>query len=420
MNKEWVSFIQFGQFNLNSKIHMFNYHFKYCIIPLMEEYVLKSCIKKTAFVIFIIVSVVGLSSCALITQVVNSSSNSSNPLISQNPSFDPYTVGLDLESLNIADAKFISKFDDFFIHLENSVAKRHRSIFVRASSHESFPDLDDLDKYHFRGCYKTVYSSTNGSYYAIYEIEYYPGDSVLYAYNNNDKSLLNSNELELYTLASDFINNMESGVNDFDKEIIIHDYICETLSYQKEGMDDIETYNITGAYSLITKSANCQGYTDAFYMLSNMAGLKCQKVSGEAQQTAHTWNIINIDNRWSYIDVTFDDTAFDNDGIVFYAYCNVPQEYLERSHIFYENQILPQTDGYEDFYYAKKGIAVFDENDFKQKVYTPLSQGAAEVESFIMLSDIQPMLNTLKELNLSMQLNYFIVNDCTLLAINVQ
>ncbi|MFA5341682.1 MAG: hypothetical protein WC332_07890, partial [Clostridia bacterium] len=66
------------------------------------------------------------------------------------------------------------------------------------------------------------------------------------------------------------------------------------------------------------------------------------------------------------------------------------------------------------------GIAVFDENDFKQKVYTPLSQGAAEVESFIMLSDIQPMLNTLKKLNLSMQLNYFIVNDCTLLAINVQ
>ncbi|HQM95752.1 MAG TPA: transglutaminase domain-containing protein [Clostridia bacterium] len=382
---------------------------------------MKVNIKKIIVIAVALILAINLSSCALITQVRNSSTNSNNPLFSHNPPFDPYSSGLVLDDLNIDEAVFVSNSDEFYTHLEMSIGKRHRSIFVRSSSHESFPDLGNLDRYSFKGCYKTVYSSTNGTYYAIYEIEYYPGDSVLYAYQNNDKSLLNKNELELYELAIDFINNsISSQMSDFDKEIIIHDYICETLSYQREGTDDSDTYNITGAYSLITGFANCQGYTDAFYMLTNMAGIKCHKVSGEAQQTAHTWNVVNIDGRWSYADVTFDDTAFDNDGVVFYAYCNVPREYLEKSHIFYDNQTLFQTEGYEDFYYTRKGKAVFNEDDFRQLVYLPISEGTAQIKVFIMLAQIQPLLDTLKDLNKSMQLSYFMINECTLLDINVQ
>ena len=82
-------------------------------------------------------------------------------------------------------------------------------------------------------------------------------------------------------------------MSDFDKEIIIHDYICETLSYQREGTDDSDTYNITGAYSLITGFANCQGYTDAFY--AHYMADKFVIGKREAQQTAHTWNVVNID-----------------------------------------------------------------------------------------------------------------------------
>ncbi|NLV34381.1 MAG: hypothetical protein GXY21_07605, partial [Clostridiaceae bacterium] len=197
---------------------------------------MKVNIKKIIVIAVALILAINLSSCALITQVRNSSTNSNNPLFSHNPPFDPYSSGLVLDDLNIDEAVFVSNSDEFYAHLEMSIGKRHRSIFVRSSSHESFPDLGNLDRYSFKGCYKTVYSSTNGTYYAIYEIEYYPGDSVLYAYQNNDKSLLNKNELELYELAIDFINNsISSQMSDFDKEIIIHDYICETLSYQREG-----------------------------------------------------------------------------------------------------------------------------------------------------------------------------------------
>jgi len=50
----------------------------------------------------------------------------------------------------------------------------------------------------------------------------------------------------------------------------------------------------------------------------------------------------------------------------------------------------------------------------------PISNGAVWLEAFILLSEIQPLLDTLKDLNKSMQMNYFIINECTLLAINVQ
>ena len=75
---------------------------------------------------------------------------------------------------------------------------------------------------------------------------------------------------------------------------------------------------------------------------------------------------------------------------------------------------------YEYFYYSYKGSAVFNSLDFNQKVYVPLSQGAASIEVFILVYDVQPMLDTLKDLNLPMQLNYFMINECTLLAINAQ
>jgi hypothetical protein len=129
---------------------------------------------------------------------------------------------------------------------------------------------------------------------------------------------------------------------------------------------------------------------------------------------------VNIDGRWSYIDVTFDDTAFDSDGAVFYAYCNVPEEYLVKSHIFADNQTLFPTTGYEYFYYTRKGNAVFSKEDFRQIVYLPISEGATRVEAFILIKEIQPLLDTLKNLNKSMQLSYFEINECTLLDVTVQ
>lgn len=382
---------------------------------------MKFGVKKILSIVLLISMAVSLSSCALIAQVIESSQNSNNPLFSQLPAFDPYSTHQDLNNLDMSDAEYVADIDKFYIHLEASMEKRHRSIFVRSASHDVFADLSELDKYNLKGCYKTVYSGSNRSFYAIYDIEYYPGDNVFHAYETNDKSLLNETEQEIYVLAETFINqNITEQMSDFDKELVIHDYICNALVYQKEGADTADSYNITGAYALITGFANCQGYTDAFYMLTKMAGLECEKVSGESQGIAHTWNVIKIEDKWTYVDVTFDDTAFDKEGLIFYAYFNAPKDYMDRSHIFYDYQDLKIAEDYEYFYYSYKGSAVFNSLDFNQKVYVPLSQGAASIEVFILVYDVQPMLDTLKDLNLPMQLNYFMINECTLLAINAQ
>lgn len=377
--------------------------------------------RKITMAVLLLLLAINLTSCALITLIKKNDATPGNSPFMQKISFDPYSVGMCLEDVNTDHAKYVADIDEFYTHFDSCVAKKHRSIFVRSSSQDSFSSLDCLDEYGLKGCYRTIYSTNSGSYFAIYELEYYPGDSVVYAYLNNDRSLLSQKELELYRFAVDFVNNrLDSKMSDYDKEIIIHDYICETLGYQKEADNDADKYNITGAYCLTTGFANCQGYTDAFYMLTNMAGIRCQKVSGEAQGTAHTWNVVNIDGRWSYIDVTFDDTAFDSDGAVFYAYCNVPEEYLVKSHIFADNQTLFPTAGYEDFYYTRKGNAVFSKEDFRQIVYLPISEGATRVEAFILIKEIQPLLDTLKNLNKSMQLSYFEINECTLLDVTVQ
>ena len=188
---------------------------------------MKFGVKKILSIVLLISMAVSLSSCALIAQVIESSQNSNNPLFSQLPAFDPYSTNQDLNNLDMSDAEYIDDIEQFYIHLETSMEKRHRSIFVRAASHDVFADLSELDKYNLKGCYKTVYSGSNGSFYAIYDIEYYPGDNVYYAYETNDKSLLNEKEQEIYVLAETFINqNITEQMSDFDKELVIHDYIC--------------------------------------------------------------------------------------------------------------------------------------------------------------------------------------------------
>ncbi|HPJ77017.1 MAG TPA: hypothetical protein PLS36_09280, partial [Clostridia bacterium] len=222
---------------------------------------MKFGVKNILYIVLLISIAVSLSSCTLITQVIESSQNSNNPLFSQLPEFDPYSTNQDLNNIDMSDAEYIDDIEQFYIHLETSMEKRHRSIFVRAASHDVFADLSELDKYNLKGCYKTVYSGSNGTFYAIYDIEYYPGDNVYHAYETKDKSLLNEKEKEIYVLAETFIaQNITEQMSDFDKELVIHDYICNALVYQKEGIDTVDSYNITGAYALITGFANCQGY----------------------------------------------------------------------------------------------------------------------------------------------------------------
>ena len=83
-----------------------------------------------------------------------------------------------------------------------------------------------------------------------------------------------------------------------DKILAAHDYIIDHTSYDVDGSDTLN------AYDLFTNGkAKCFGYADAMDIMLYRLGVKTYKVGSNE----HVWNLAYLDNEWSHIDVTWDD-----------------------------------------------------------------------------------------------------------------
>ncbi len=100
-----------------------------------------------------------------------------------------------------------------------------------------------------------------------------------------------------------------------EKVRAIHDYIIKRVSYDT-------SYEKTSAYdALIGKSAVCEGYAMAAYLMFTRAGLDCRIISGTADGEAYAWNIVKVEGAWYNIDLTWDDPiTADGKGIISYDY----------------------------------------------------------------------------------------------------
>lgn len=108
------------------------------------------------------------------------------------------------------------------------------------------------------------------------------------------------------------------GKSDYEKLKAIHDVICEKVEYdQADGSDSRRT-----AYdALVNGKAVCQGYSNALYRLLLEAGVDNRIIYGKATESsgvevAHTWNIVKLDGKYYYVDVTWDDTGGTDDFFV--------------------------------------------------------------------------------------------------------
>jgi hypothetical protein len=86
----------------------------------------------------------------------------------------------------------------------------------------------------------------------------------------------------------------------------------ETTNMQVGREAYLKLRQITCIGALLDGKANCQGYTDAFYLLGNMAGFNVCRMFGRDEKEGHCWNGIMLDGKLYIVDVTFGD--WDNIG----------------------------------------------------------------------------------------------------------
>lgn len=107
-------------------------------------------------------------------------------------------------------------------------------------------------------------------------------------------SLFNIVDEWLYSVTDD-------EVTTYQKELAINNLICNELDY-----DFNSAYNQSVYSAVMNKSTVCAGYSAAFSMLCNAAGIDCLTVSS----SNHAWNVVKTDDgKWYAVDATWNDST---------------------------------------------------------------------------------------------------------------
>ena len=111
----------------------------------------------------------------------------------------------------------------------------------------------------------------------------------------------------------------------YDQYRYLATYISLTTSYDYDSVGGIMTSTpyggIEGGLSI------CQGYSKAFEVLCERAGLYCKCVSGVSEGVAHMWNLIQLEDGTYHVDITWSDDSYTMpDEYGWYQYFAIPQE----------------------------------------------------------------------------------------------
>ncbi len=205
-------------------------------------------------------------------------------------------------------------------------------------------------------------------------IDFYPA----YILSENEADTLS---LQLENKIDEIVSGIDYLLSDYEKELYIHDYICENTTYDKS------TYKTNGhtAYSsLLNGKSICEGYSRAVQMLLNEVDIDNYLVIGngisEDGEEPHMWNIVTLYGENYHLDATWDDPVGETEYNHYYF--NVTDEYITRDH----TDIAPDGNrciSMNHNYFVVENIYVKNFNSFNEHVERSvdvLRQGENTVE----------------------------------------
>ena len=107
-------------------------------------------------------------------------------------------------------------------------------------------------------------------------------------------------------------NNISTETSNYDKIKIIHDYIIDNTTYDKEKAENLNmktTYNSHTAYGVLIQNYGiCSGYADTMSIFLDKFNIPNYRISSDG----HIWNLVKLDETWYHLDLTWDDPVIIN------------------------------------------------------------------------------------------------------------
>ncbi|MEK5067057.1 DUF5050 domain-containing protein [Sporosarcina sp. FSL K6-1508] len=213
--------------------------------------------------------------------------------------------------------------------------------------------------------------------------KYWSNGKIEFTYSQSTITIQNNKNALVKKVDEVLASIIKPEFTDFDKVKAIHDYLVLTTAYDEYNYDNntvpADSYAAYG--SLVKDIAVCDGYTKAAQLLMNRLGIENQYVDGTANGELHSWNLVKLDGKVYFMDITWDDPTPDKLGYVRYAYFLITSDQLRKDHVWNEtNWPVATSVKYSYFNEFDKtievdGIYYFSNNGDHNKLYKITKEG---------------------------------------------
>ena len=130
-----------------------------------------------------------------------------------------------------------------------------------------------------------------------------------------------------------FLDSIPKDASDFDKELMINDYLVDLCEYDSDASKDdvyVARNEIYSYGALIDHLVNCEGYSKAAKLLLDRTGINNVLVGGMSRDNVpHIWNAVELAGDWYYLDVTNNDVESPDvpDQFRHHVYFNVTEQH---------------------------------------------------------------------------------------------
>ena len=163
--------------------------------------------------------------------------------------------------------------------------------------------------------------------------------------------------------------------SDYEKIKFVYEYIIYHTRYDKNAEQNQNIYSVFAGNASV-----CQGYAKATQYLLNCLGVECTLVFGKVGDgEAHSWNMVKADEEYYYLDTTWGDASYTQNGEneetnvvpeIKYDYLCVTTNQLSQTHNITHDIALPECVATANNYYIREGCYFqgYDEEQIRREL----------------------------------------------------
>nr|WP_276576023.1 transglutaminase domain-containing protein [Oceanirhabdus seepicola] len=186
-------------------------------------------------------------------------------------------------------------------------------------------------------------------------------------------------------------------MNDYEKELAIHDYIINNAVYDIENLNnDTLKHSAYSMYGiLIEGKAVCTGYAKTMQYFLDKSNIDNQLIFGDANGQSHVWNLVKLNGEYYHLDATFDDPVSSQENILRRNYFNVTDELIKKNHIWNTEEYTKAVSMNENYFVRNESYAE-DETELISIIKMRIKNGEKDINVLIkdMVVDIPSVVRS--------------------------